>query len=225
MTGHITVFAAASLTAAFTEIGKAFSQAYPEAKATFGFDASSALVQQITQGAPADVFASADTANMDKLTSAGLNGPTPVIFATNLLRSSSAKGTRRASPASPTWPIPDLRSWSVPPQVPVRHLRQADLRPRPTSRSRRSAGAEREGRRHQGDRRARPMPASSTPPTCIAAGTSAGGGHPGGSERGRRVPDRQGEDVQEHADRCGLHRLCARAHGQAILAKYGFLKP
>src|SRR5580704_14049845 len=58
LTGHITVFAAASLTGAFTDMGKAFSQAFPQASATFDFDASSALVQQITQGAPADVFAS-----------------------------------------------------------------------------------------------------------------------------------------------------------------------
>ncbi|HEY1281321.1 MAG TPA: molybdate ABC transporter substrate-binding protein [Acidimicrobiales bacterium] len=83
--GNITVFAAASLTDAFNEIGAAFTKAYPQAKATFSFDASSALVQQITQGAPADLFASADQANMDKLTKAGLNGAPPQVFANNLL--------------------------------------------------------------------------------------------------------------------------------------------
>lgn len=83
--GEITVFAAASLTEAFTELGTAFSEANPDATATFSFDASSALVTQITEGAPADVFASADTANMDKLVEAGLNGEEPEIFATNLL--------------------------------------------------------------------------------------------------------------------------------------------
>ena len=83
--GDITVFAAASLTDAFTEVGEAFTAENPDAKATFSFDASSALVQQITEGAPADVFASADTANMDKLTEAGLNGTEPAIFATNVL--------------------------------------------------------------------------------------------------------------------------------------------
>ena len=83
--GDITVFAAASLTESFTEIGDAFTVANPEASATFSFDASSALVQQITEGAPADVFASADTNNMDKLTDASLNGSEPEIFATNLL--------------------------------------------------------------------------------------------------------------------------------------------
>jgi molybdate transport system substrate-binding protein len=92
VSGDITVFAAASLTDAFTDIGTAFTEANPDAKVTFSFDASSALVQQITQGAPADVFASADTSNMDKLTQAGLNGSDPVIFATNLLAIIVPKG-------------------------------------------------------------------------------------------------------------------------------------
>jgi molybdate transport system substrate-binding protein len=83
--GQITVFAASSLTAAFTDLGVAFTKAHPETTVTFSFDASSALVTQITQGAPADVFASADTANMDKLTSAALTASTPVVFATNAL--------------------------------------------------------------------------------------------------------------------------------------------
>jgi molybdate transport system substrate-binding protein len=83
--GDITVFAATSLTEAFTDVGDAFTAANPDASATFSFDASSALVQQIAEGAPADVFASADTANMDKLTEPGLNGTEPVVFATNLL--------------------------------------------------------------------------------------------------------------------------------------------
>jgi molybdate transport system substrate-binding protein len=83
--GDITVFAATSLTESFTEIGEAFTAANPDATAEFSFDASSALVQQIIEGAPADVFASADTANMDKLTDADLNGTEPVVFAINLL--------------------------------------------------------------------------------------------------------------------------------------------
>ncbi len=76
---------AASLTDAFTEIGTAFTAANPDATANFSFDASSALVTQITEGAPADVFASADTTNMDKLVEAGLEGTEPETFATNLL--------------------------------------------------------------------------------------------------------------------------------------------
>jgi molybdate transport system substrate-binding protein len=81
----ITVFAASSLTEAFTEVGDAFAATDSGAEVTFSFDASSGLVQQIIEGAPADVFASADMANMDKLTDEELNGTEPVIFATNRL--------------------------------------------------------------------------------------------------------------------------------------------
>jgi len=80
----LTVFAAASLTAAFTELGDAFTAENPDAEVTVNFAGSSDLVAQITEGAPVDVFASADLANMAKLTDAGLDGDDPVVFATNL---------------------------------------------------------------------------------------------------------------------------------------------
>jgi len=86
------VFAAASLTESFNEIGTAFTTEHPDSKVTFSFDASSALVTQINQGAPADVFASADEANMTKLTDAGNNQGDPVVFATNKLEIIVAKG-------------------------------------------------------------------------------------------------------------------------------------
>ena len=83
--GDVTVFAAASLTAAFSEIGEAFMVEEPGASVTFNFAASSELVAQIGEGAPADVFASADNGNMVKLTDAGNNATEPKIFATNVL--------------------------------------------------------------------------------------------------------------------------------------------
>lgn len=83
--GNVTVFAAASLTAAFTEIGDAFTAANPDTGLTFNFAASSDLVAQINEGGPADVFASADQSNMSKLIDAGNNGSDPVVFATNAL--------------------------------------------------------------------------------------------------------------------------------------------
>ena len=95
VSGDVTVFAAASLTAAFTEIGDAFMTANPDADVTFNFAASSELVTQINEGgAPADVFASADQSNMTKLTDAGNNGSDPVVFATNLLEIIVEPGTR-----------------------------------------------------------------------------------------------------------------------------------
>ena len=85
VSGNIVVFAAASLTAVFTELGDAFMAENPEANVTFNFAASSGLVTQIGEGAPADVYASADLSNMTKLTDAGNNATEPVVFATNLL--------------------------------------------------------------------------------------------------------------------------------------------
>src|SRR5690349_9765315 len=63
----LTVYAASSLTATFQQLGDTFQQQHKGVKVTFDFGGSSDLVAQIQQGAPADVFASADTANMDKL--------------------------------------------------------------------------------------------------------------------------------------------------------------
>ncbi len=67
----LTVFAAASLTQAFEEIGHAFEREHPEVHITYNFAGSQALRTQIEQGAPADVFASASLADMDALVSAG----------------------------------------------------------------------------------------------------------------------------------------------------------
>ena len=62
----ITVSAAASLTDAFGDIAKAYQAKYPDAKIDLNFAGSGALLQQISKGAPVDVFASADTVTMDK---------------------------------------------------------------------------------------------------------------------------------------------------------------
>lgn len=81
----LTVYAASSLTAPFTELGKRFEAEHPGVTVEFSFAGSSDLVAQIQEGAPADVFASADEANMDKLAADGLAASAPVPFATNTL--------------------------------------------------------------------------------------------------------------------------------------------
>lgn len=81
----LTVFAAASLKKTFTELGTQFEASHPGVKVTFDFAGSSDLVTQLQQGAPADVFASADTKNMDKATADDLVEGTPVNFASNTL--------------------------------------------------------------------------------------------------------------------------------------------
>jgi molybdate transport system substrate-binding protein len=88
----VTVFAAASLTESFTQIGKDFRAANPRAKVTFNFAGSSALATQINQGAPADVFASAAPANMKTVTDAGNADGTATTFVKNQLVIAVPKG-------------------------------------------------------------------------------------------------------------------------------------
>lgn len=88
----VTVFAAASLTAAFQAMAGAFETAQPGMKVQLNFAGSPTLVQQIQQGAPADVFASADEANMQKLVDGGEVAGAPQLFARNTLQIVTAAG-------------------------------------------------------------------------------------------------------------------------------------
>ncbi len=81
----ITVYAASSLTATFEQLGKDFEAEHDGVTVDFVFGGSSDLVTQLQEGAPGDVFASADTATMDKLTADDLQGQDPQDFATNTL--------------------------------------------------------------------------------------------------------------------------------------------
>ncbi len=82
----LTVFAASSLTDAFTEIGKAFESSRPGVMVTFNFAGSQALRTQIEQGAPADVFASASGKEMDAAVAGKfISEGTPQVFLTNKL--------------------------------------------------------------------------------------------------------------------------------------------
>lgn len=81
----LTVFAAASLTATFDELAAGFEAAHDGVTVQPSYAGSSDLVAQLQSGAPADVFASADTATMDKLVDDDLAATEPVDFATNTL--------------------------------------------------------------------------------------------------------------------------------------------
>jgi molybdate transport system substrate-binding protein len=83
VSGKLVVFAAASLSGAFDKIAAQFKAANPGVTVTFNYAGSSSLSQSIKQGAPADVFASADTKNMKTVTDATLASGTPKVFARN----------------------------------------------------------------------------------------------------------------------------------------------
>jgi molybdate transport system substrate-binding protein len=89
--GPLTVFAAASLTEAFTDEQTSLASSDPALELTYSFAGSQALVQQIEQAAPADVFASAGVADMQELVDAGLVEP-PKTFARNELEIAVAPG-------------------------------------------------------------------------------------------------------------------------------------
>jgi molybdate transport system substrate-binding protein len=82
----VTVSAAASLSKAYTELGKQFEQANPSIKVRFNFASSASLVSQIQSGAPADVFAAADLTSFDKLLASGNVVKLPKVFARNSMQ-------------------------------------------------------------------------------------------------------------------------------------------
>jgi molybdate transport system substrate-binding protein len=113
---EIKVFAAASLTAAFTDLGRELTSANGGTKVTFNFAGSQALATQIRQSAPADVFASADLPNMDKVKD--LVG-TPQNFASNLLAIVVEQGNSKHVTGLKDLANPDLKVVLAAPDVPA----------------------------------------------------------------------------------------------------------
>jgi molybdate transport system substrate-binding protein len=116
--GTLTVFAAASLKKTFTDIGEQFKTDNPGWTVDFNFAGSSDLVTQLTQGAKADVFAAADTKNMDKLATAGLLSGDPVNFASNTLVIVTAPGNPKGITGFADLAKPGLNVVVCAPQVP-----------------------------------------------------------------------------------------------------------
>lgn len=114
----VMVFAAASLKKSFTAIGEQFKTDNPGVTVEFNFAGSSDLVTQLTQGAQADVFASADTKNMDKAVDAGLVEGDPVNFASNTLTIAVAPGNPKQITSFQDLMKPGLNVVVCAPQVP-----------------------------------------------------------------------------------------------------------
>ena len=90
--GTLTVLAAASLTDAFVEVAEAFEAAHDDVEVKLSFDGSSRLAASIIEGAPADVFASADDVNLQKVVDATRADGRSTVFATNVLQIVVAEG-------------------------------------------------------------------------------------------------------------------------------------
>lgn len=118
-TTSLRIAATSSLTKVFNDIGEQFMLANPDITIAFNFASSSDLALQISQGLPADVFASADVKNMAKVTDAGLLHGQPVAFATNSLEIVVEKGNPLFIDSLAQLATPDLLFVTCPIEVPI----------------------------------------------------------------------------------------------------------
>jgi molybdate transport system substrate-binding protein len=118
LTGTLTVFAAASLTDVFGGLGDRLTADNPELAVQFNFAGSSALATQITQGAPADVFASANQPQMAVVTDKDLQADAPEVFAENVLEIAVPKGNPGNVTGIGDFADPDLTLAVCAPDVP-----------------------------------------------------------------------------------------------------------
>ena len=118
-TTSLRIAATSSLTEVFNDIGEQFMLANPDITIAFNFASSSDLALQISQGLPADVFASADVKNMAKVTDAGLLHGQPVAFATNSLEIVVEKGNPLFIDSLARLASPGLLFVTCPIEVPI----------------------------------------------------------------------------------------------------------
>lgn len=124
----LTVYAAASLAAAFDEIGEGFEAAGRGRQVRFNYAGSQQLAQQIAQGAPADVFASADEAQMEVAIESGRVEANKVeVFANNRLVVIYPPGNPAGITSLGDLAQPDLQVVLANPAVPVGHYAQEFL--------------------------------------------------------------------------------------------------
>jgi molybdate transport system substrate-binding protein len=112
------VFAAASLTSTFEQLAEQFEAEHDGVTVSFNFAGSSDLVAQIQQGAPADVVATADTANIDKLSAEDLLAADPTHFASNTLEIAVPPGNPADITSLDDLTKPDLKLVLCAPEVP-----------------------------------------------------------------------------------------------------------
>lgn len=117
--GEVLVFAAASLADAFDRIAETFTEANPEANVTFNYAGSQALATQLTEGAPADVFASANARQMKVAADAGLLDGEAEVFTSNLLAIAVEPGNPLGVAGLEDLADPDVTLVLAAPEVPA----------------------------------------------------------------------------------------------------------
>lgn len=124
---ELVVFAAASLTDAFEAVAEAFEAAHPDVDVLFNFAGSSTLAAQLDRGAPADLFASANPAQMDAAQAAGRIAGTPQTFAYNRLALIVPRDNPAGIASVRDLAQPGVRLLLAAPEVPVRAYTDALL--------------------------------------------------------------------------------------------------
>lgn len=120
LSGEIIVFAAASLTEAYTELSDTFEETHPGTTVTLNLAGSQQLAQQLGQGAPADVFASANQKQMDVAIAAGrIVSETQQDFASNRLVVIVSNDSPVAVTSLPDLTTPGLKLILAAQEVPV----------------------------------------------------------------------------------------------------------
>ncbi|MDX6199403.1 MAG: molybdate transport system substrate-binding protein [Actinomycetota bacterium] len=210
----LTVFAASSLTSAFTAAGKAFESSHPGVHVRFSFAGSQSLVAQLKQGAPADVLATADEATMR---AAGLTGAR--VFARNRLAIITAPGNPKHVTALTDLASNHLRVVLAGPTVPVgkaanRALAAAHVAVKPVSLEQDVKGVVTKVRLGEAD-----AGIAYVTDVKAANGAVAGIDLSGISNSYPVAVVRAGDGGSEFAD------YLLSADGQSLLASYGFLPP
>ena len=226
---ELVVSAAASLTNAFRGIGRDFEVAHPGAKVVLNFAASDVLLAQIANGAPADVFASADEAAMNRAEKGNLLAPAPGV---TLPRTSSSSSCRDRRPPSRRCLRLPSRVSGVSPSAARRRCRpvatpgkrwsmpSSGRRWRPDWCSRRTCG-----RRWTTSRARKRTPDSSTRRTPRSCRTRSRSRSTWRRERrcGIRLPSIQGS--RQPALAAAFVAYVGGAAGQQTLARFGFRAP
>lgn len=219
----LTVFAAASLRDAFTDLASDYEARFPGARVTLNFAASSELAAQINEGAPADVFASADTTNMEKL-EAGTEA-TPVVFASNSLQIIVQPGNPRGIATLADLAKPGLIYVTATPEVPIGKYAQTVLDKAGVTVSPRSFEASVKGIVNKvilGEADAGIVYATDV----LAAGTKATGVEiPAAVNVVARYPIAVPATSSRATAGAAFIAFVLSAEGQSILAKYGFARP
>ena len=210
----LTVFAASSLSSAFTAAGKAFEGRHAGVQVRFSFAGSQALVAQLKQGAPADVLATADTASM---AASGLTGAR--VFARNRLAIITAPGNPKHVAALADLGRSGLRVVLAGPTVPVgkaanKAIAAAHVTVKPVSLEQDVKGVVTKVRLGEAD-----AGIAYVTDVKAAHGDIAGTGLPEISNSYPVVVAKDGTDATAFAD------FLLSSDGQTLLASFGFLPP